>query len=165
MANKPKRRAFTLRPVKVTPALALSTLAAAVAVKTGISGVAVSTYRAMSIKASWATSLLMEGPVAVGLAHSDYTVTEIKEAIEAAAAINQGNKIAQEQANRLVRVVGYITPDDDNLNDGKPITTKLNWLMTIGSEVVMFVYNDSGAVLTTGAIQQLNGTLWVKDSA
>ncbi len=102
----------------------------------------------------------------MGYAHNDYTVTEIKEAIESASAINIGNKVVQEQGNRLVRVVGTINTDldiDNRLNDGKPVKTRLNWFIPIGSAVNLFAYND-GTVMLTGAVLKANGEIWVKDS-
>ncbi len=165
MARKSrKRRSFNLRRVRPTPSLALTTLAASTAKSAGLTGASTSTYRAVSTNMIWIAELLQEGPVIVGLAHSDYSVTEIKECIESAGSIDAGDKIAQEKANRLVRMVGTLGVDEDTLNDGKPIKTRLNWLISIGDEVNVFAYNDSGAVLTTGAIVHVTGDLWVKDS-
>jgi len=151
--------------VRVTPTLALGALATVTAITTGMSGVADGAYRCVSIKATWALKELAtdEGPVIVGYAHSDYTVAEIKEAIEASAAISIGNKVAQEQANRLVRQVG-IFMENGSLNDGEPITTKLNWFIPIGDEVNLFVYNDDTVVLAATARIQVNGNMWVRDS-
>ncbi len=122
----------------------------------------------MSIKGVWSLTDLTanDGPILVGYAHSDYSVTEVKECLESNAAIDQGDKIAQERSNRLVRVVGIMNDVRSTLNDGKPITTKLNWLINIGDSVNMFFYNDNSAnALTTGANVELNGDMWVKDSS
>ncbi len=145
----------------------LLTPASDIVVLQAMTAVAVSTYRAISVKATWNLMNLTsgEGPVTVGLAHSDYTVTEIKECLEAQAGIDPGNKTAQEQANRLVRVVGAYGSVQAMLNDGKPITTKLNWLIAIGRTVVMWAYNEDTATLTTGAVLNVSGNMWVKDSA
>ncbi len=107
-----------------------------------------------------------EGPVTVGYAHSDYSITEIKECLEAFAAIDQGDKVAQERANRLVRTVGTVRFPGGAaaLNDGKPIKTRLNWLINIGDSVNMFAFNEDIGVLTTGALLTASGDLWVKDS-
>ncbi len=119
------------------------------------------------MKATWSIEGLVatEGPITVGLAHDDYTVTEIKEALEAAAAIDPGDKIAQEQANRLVRVVGTLGQATEALNNGEPISTKLNWLIGVGHAINMFAFNESTAALTTGSTIHCIGNLWVKDSA
>ncbi len=106
-----------------------------------------------------------EGPITVGYAHSDYTVTEIKECLEANTAISQGDKVANEKSNRLVRVVGTLGGSPNSvLNDGKPIATKLNWLITIGDQVNMFFFNEGTSSLTTGAVVNCAGNLWLQDA-
>ncbi len=120
----------------------------------------------ISAKAVWSITGLTggDGPVVVGYAYGDYTVAEIKEAIEASSAIDLGDKVAQERAKRMVRVVGSFSESGGSaLNDGKPITTKLNWRFNASKACNIFAYNDGGALLTTGAIVNHNGTLWVKD--
>ncbi len=150
----------------MTPERALGTLATDTAITNALTANAVSSYRAVTVKATHAIIGLTaaEGPITVGYAHDDYSVTEIKEALEAAASIDPGDKIAQEQSNRLVRIVGVITPEIPQLNDGRPISTKLNWLIGVGHAINMFAYNEFPASLTTGAVQHLQGDLWVKDS-
>ncbi len=143
------------------------TTAAQVALVANLTPSADGAYRCRSVKAAWTSQELTDadGPLLVGYAHSDYSVTEIKECIEASAAISVGDKIAQERANRLVRVVGTLGDAiDDDLNDGKPISTKLNWLIPIGKSVNMFAYND-GITMTTGALVRCNGSLWIQDSS
>lgn len=102
-----------------------------------------------------------EGPVTVGYAHSDYTVGEIKECLEATSSIDQGDKIAQEKANRLIRIVGTVDAEDSRLKDGLPISTKLNWKIAIGQNVNIFAFNESTAALTTGSSLKLSGDLWI----
>ncbi len=164
--RKPKRR-FSLRRVRVTPEQALATLASDTALTSGITAAAVGTYRCVTAEMAWALTALTagEGPITVGYAHSDYSVTEIKECLEAFNAIDQGNKIAQEQSNRLIRIVGTLSETIAALNDGKPIKTRLNWLITPGDQVNMFCYNESTSILTTGAFVNGQGQFWVKDSA
>ncbi len=160
-------RKFSLRPVKVQPQLVLGTLANNIVVVAGVTGAADGQYRATSISTLWGMSgaTAGEGPIIVGYAHSDYTVTEIKEALESNASISIGLKVEQERANRLVRVVGTFANDgtEESLNDGKFIKTKLNWAMSIGKFINIFAYNDSGATLTTGQVVKTQGKLWVKD--
>ncbi len=150
----------------MTPAQALGTLAGVTALTTGITGAADGAYRAVSVNGIHSILGLTaaEGPVTVGFAHSDYTVTEIKEAIESALSISVGDKIAQEKANRLVRVVGEISAAEPLLNEGMPVKTRLNWFIPIGKFVNMFAYNNNSTLLTTGGIQNFSGDLWVKDS-
>ncbi len=118
-------------------------------------------YRILSFRTLWAKrgGTAGEGPIMVGYAHNDYTVAEIKEALEAEAAMATGDKIANEQANRLVRLVGVFPgiDGDETLNDGKPITTKLNWAIPLGGNVATFIYNRSGGTLTTGMVTTISG--------
>jgi len=167
MGNKPRRRrrrSFNLRGVRITPQLPLLTTVNNVALTQVLTANSVSSYRARSIKASWTMTGLvaLDGPIVVGYAHSDYTVAEIKEAIESTGSIDQGDKTQQERANRLVRVVGVFV-DEASLNDGRPISTKLNWLIVPGKAINMFMYND-GITLTTGAKLSANGRMWLQDS-
>ncbi len=163
----PKRRRYNLRRVRTTSELALATLASDTALFTGLTGTSTSSYRCVSVAVAYAIQGLTagEGPITVGLAHSDYTVTEIKECMESFAAIDVGLKIEQERANRLIRVVGVLDSVQNRLNDGKLVKTRLNWAIGIGKQVNLFVFNESGATLTTGAVATVTGNLYIKDSS
>ncbi len=169
LANKPKRRrrAYNLRAVRVTPELSLSTLAADTALVVTMTGTSDSQYRAISIRGVWSVRLLTagEGPLTVGYAHGDYTVAEIKEALEATNAISRGDKIANEKSDRLVRIVGTFSGANATLNDGRPIKTRLNWLMPVGEQINLFVFNEDFGALTTGAVVNCSGTMFVKDAS
>ncbi len=165
MGNKPKRR-YNLRCVRCQPALTLGTLANVTVLAEGLTGLSTDRYRAITAKGLWTLrNNSAEGPIVVGFAHSDYSVTEVKEAIEAAAAIAPGDLVAREQGNRLVRIIGSFDSHsaDQVLNDGKPISTKLNWDIPIGFQVDIFAYNEIGASLTTGNVVQFDGDLWIKE--
>ncbi len=171
MAKKPRRRGrFNLRRVRVSTELALLTLASDTALVGSLTGAAGGAYRVISSVMTWAITkgAAGEGPITVGYAHSDYTVAEIKECLEAFASIDQGDKIAQERANRLIRVVGTISLGAGNmsvLNDGRTVKTKLNWLINIGDSVNQFAFNESTGALTTGAVTNVQGNLWIQDSS
>ncbi len=109
---------------------------------------------------AWHDITVGDGPIVVGLAHSDYTAAEIEECLEAAGAWDEGDKVAQEQAKRLVREVGTFSDGttDQELNDGKPIKTKLNWLLATGDTLQTFIWNR-GAALTTGSEVVVTGHL------
>ncbi len=167
--RKPSRRRFNLRRVHTTPEITLATLATDTALSVATVGASTSTYRAMSLKGTWSLSGLTagEGPITVGFAHSDYTVTEIKEWMESFGAIDPTDMVERERANRLIRIVGTFPPSANSvLNNGNPIRTKLNWLIGIGAQVNVFAFNeDTAANLTTGAVVNFTGDYWVKDSA
>ncbi len=165
----PKRRRFNLRRVRYSTELALSTLGSDTALLVSITGVGDAQYRMITMKGTWniSSDTAGDGPVTVGYAHSDYSVTEVKECLEAFAAIAQGDKIANERANRLIRTVGTfrLQGNGDFLNDGKPLSTKLNWLIAVGDSVNMFVFNESTSALTTGATVNHQGDCWVRDAS
>ncbi len=171
LANKPRgrsRRRYSLRRVRVTPELPLLTLGSDTAIVTGVTGAGTTDYRVISIKVVWALKSFTagQGPITVGYCHSDYTVTEIKECLESAASIAQGLKIEQERANRLVRVVGTLGGEaNTRLNDGRPIKTRLNWLMAEGggNALNIFAFNEATGALTTGSVLTIVGDMYVQD--
>ncbi len=162
--RKKGKRRYSLRRVRTTPLVALSTLGSTIAISQGTVGVTTDTYRIISTKLAWSLVGLTagEGPISFGFAHSDYNVTEIKECLEASA-IDKGDKLAMEKSNRLVRLVGTFN-DKGMYNDGNPKSTRLNWLINIGDQVNIFAYNEAAAALTTGSSLHAVGDLWIKDS-
>jgi len=162
---KKRSRKFNLRQVRASPAQPLLTLAGVTVLTTAVTPVADGEYTLVSLKMTHNVLTLTsnEGPITIGFAHSDYSDTEIKECLEQSGAISLGGKVEQEQANRLVRVIGVVSDLEPMLNNGNPVKTKLNWKMTIGDTVQLFAYNDNSSALTTGAIQNAMGSLWVRD--
>ncbi len=161
------RARYSLRPVRVHPELALSTLATDTVISTNVTAPQATSLRVISTKFTWALSGLTagEGPITCGLSHSDYTVTEIKEFLDSGGSIDPGDKIANERANRLVRVVGTFKSEANTyLNDGRPIKTRLNWAIAIGESLEVWFFNEQTGTLTTGAVGRIQGTMWVKDS-
>ena len=162
------RGRYSLRKVNTTPSVTVGTLAALTVVTGSLSGASTAQYRLISASYIWSLHghTAGEGPYVVGYAFGDYTVTEIKEALESASSISPSDKIAQEKNNRWVRKIGTFAGDavSETLNDGKPIKTRLNWAVQIGSTVNAFVYcEDTAANQTTGSLVELNGNMWVKD--
>ncbi len=156
-----------MRRIRITPELPLSTLGSDTALTVAVvGGTSTTPMRVISINATWQISALTadEGPLTVGYAHPDYTVTEIKECLEAGNSIDLGDMIAREQANRLVRIVGTIDSEDERLNDGLPVKTKLNWLLPAGDVVEIFVFNEQTGALTTGSSLKVSGDMWVVDT-
>ncbi len=162
------RARYSLRGVRYDTTLALGTLTNITVVTQGLTGPGDAKYRMISVMGVWSlrTSTAGDGPITVGYAHSDYSVTEIKEALEVNASISLGLKVEQEQSNRLVRIVGSFPglSTDEVLDHGSPIKTRLNWAIAPGVEVNIFAYNNSGATLAGGAIVEVIGKCWVKDT-
>ncbi len=175
LAAKKGRRRFNLRKVRITPELTIGALATKDVISTPGTGAAVGTLRVMSIDMTYNWSNLGatdDDALEFGWAHSDYTAVEIEECLEATASMDIGDKIAQEQANRLVRVIGSISGavagaagGGATFNDGRPVKTKLNWRLAIGDTMKLWARNGSGTVYTTGSSLVGLGNMWVKDSA
>ncbi len=109
------------------------------------------------------------GPVMVGVAHSDYTDAEIEAVIEATSSWAEADLVAREVANRKVRRIGIFHGANTNaagivtLNDGKPIKTKLNWILTTGQTLNLWCYNmGANAFATTAPVCRIEGhaNLW-----
>ncbi len=126
-----------------------------------------------SIVTTWSLDQLTgaEGPLIFGIAHSDYTDAEISEVIQTGGSWDSGNLISQEISKRKVRQIGEFVSgeiagviSDVIVNDGKPIKTKLNWVLQSGDGIKMWVFNRSAATLTTGATMKASGhaNLWQK---
>ncbi len=105
-----------------------------------------------------------QGPILFGVAHSDYSDAEIEAVIESTGSWDQGSKVEQEVAKRLVRKIGQFVGEqgtgtnDVQFNDGKPVKTKLNWRLNTSDTLKQWCYNVSAAALTTSApVYRMNG--------
>ncbi len=111
--------------------------------------------RISSIVCTWSLSNLTsgQGPIVFGVAHSDYSDAEIEAVIENLASWDQGSKVEQEIAKRLVRKIGVFAGQSGTanvtFNDGKPMKTKLNWRVNTGDTLKMWAYNESDSALAT----------------
>ncbi len=97
-----------------------------------------------------------DGPIMVGVAHSDYTSAEIEEWVENIGSWNEGDLVNQEIAKRKIRRIGvFDSPDDATtavvLNNGKPIRTKLGWILLQGQSLKQWAYNMGSSPLATSA--------------
>ncbi len=107
----------------------------------------------------------------LGLASSNLSPTEIKEALEVNGPIFRGQRTEKEQARRPVWLVAGLRNLDPSAtqasfvseNGGTMIVVKPQWTFPKGSPYVWFIYNRGGA-LTSGAVCSLSGThfgVWV----
>ncbi len=166
-----RRRPFNLRRVRVAALLAIGALATRDVATGNITNAAVDPYRLMSVDLQYKigdVKAVADDNFEIGLAHSDYTAAEVEECLEAQAAIDLGDKIAQEQSNRLVRYIGTLTGQTVvnagyQFNDGKPVHTKLNWKMSTGDILNVWIRNGSDTVWTDGANIGVMGNMWIKD--
>ncbi len=133
----------------------------------------VDSMRVSSIKCVYTLSNVTPGtsigPMVFGVAHSDYTDAEIEGFVESAASWDVGDKTAQEVRRRFVCQIGVFDVTGDattvaRMNDGKPVRTKLNWLLAEGDTLRFWVYNSGASpYATTAPSFKANGTanFWV----
>ncbi len=176
MARRGRARRKYRRYIRgnVEHVLSLSTLGPAVVISEILDDVLVEKAWLSSCKLIWSMSELTlspnDGPIMVGVAHSDYTSTEIEEWIENTGAWDQGDKRTQEIASRKIRMVGTFpvrvgaaTGVAVVLNDGKPIRTKCNWQLITAQSLRVWAFNlGSSALAGTNPQVQINGfcNLW-----
>ncbi len=109
-----------------------------------------------------------DGPILIGLAHSDYSDSEIEEYLENTGTWNEGNLVSKEISARKIRRVGvFDNPLDEAsaivLNDGKAIKTKMNWILLQGQSLKVWAYNlGSSPLATTAPVVDVTGhaNLW-----
>jgi len=154
----PKRGTGRVQQIWRQPRIATSLALGALATKDLTSNAMVNAsdtmYLLSSAVLSWnweEIAALDDGPIMFGIAAGGYTSAQIEEAIEAIGSINLDNRIAQEQSNRLVRVIGTVDSLITSFNDGKQTKTKLNWRVPIGSQPQIFGYNNGTTIIGTGS--------------
>ncbi len=173
MARKPtrRRRKFNLRQVRVFGSSVVGALASLDVVSNSITVASLNPYRIVSVNASFSLGNLgaaIDDGFEFGFAHSDYSAAEVEECLEASGSIDIGDKVAQEQSNRLVRSIGIISSEGAitgggaKWNSGEKVRIKLNWQIGIGQTLNLWIRNGSGTVYTTGASLLMAGSIWVK---
>ncbi len=117
----------------------------------------------ISVDASWAlrSNTINEGPLEVGYAHGDLSISEVQENL-VAELTDPDDIIQRERARRPVRRVGMFSGQsiDQSLNDGVKLRTKIKFSISDGLFLNFWVKNLNGASLTTGAVVELHGNLY-----
>ncbi len=150
---------------KVQASVSLGALASSDVVIANLTALSQDAY-VISADLTWSTQgvSINDGPIQCGLAHSDYTVTEIQEAIDASPA-NDSDMIQIERTRRKVRTVGIFERDGTatgkSLNDGKKMRSKMGWHVSNNKEISIWAQNRDAATLTTGGQVQVTGTLYL----
>ncbi len=170
--NSRRRRRFNLRKVRISNTTALGALASLDVTSGPLTNVATEQVRVISLDLAWSIADLgatQDDGQEFGVAHSDYTAAEIEECLEATGSMDPGDKLASEKANRLVRSIGQMqgapgTGAGKSFRNGERVKTRLNWLLSTGDSIVVWIRNGSGAVWTTGASILSVGEAWVKDT-
>ncbi len=159
MAKHPKRRMGRYIKGNVQNTLDLGTLAAKTLISATLGGTVEERSLISSIVSSWAlsdfTNAIGDGPIAFGVAHSDYSDAEIEEVLELTGTWKEGDLKAQEVMKRKVRRIGVFpsSPSDSSgnvvVNDGRPIKTKLNWILQTGKTLKIWAYNMGDSAIAT----------------
>ncbi len=172
MAKHNYKRGNQPRKVKIASSVGAGALTPGDVISGGIIGTSTEAYRLLSVNLAYSWSeiaSLIDDTLQFGLAHGDYTAAEIEECLEAGGALAMGDKITQERANRLVREIGVIegeigsAGEGDVFNDGRKLKTRLNWLMSTGQVLQMWIRNGSGIIWTTGSNLVVIGEMWILD--
>ncbi len=103
-----------------------------------------------------------EGPIEVGVAHSDYTAAEIEEWVENETSMfGELDQIAIEIRRRKIRSIGVFDGLTivEKMNEGVPVRVKLLWPLSEGAGLSFWAYNR-GIQLTTGASVQTQGKVY-----
>ncbi len=155
--RKARRRRRYLRGT-ITDAFDLGTLGGATVAKEDLTETVSEVTWISSIRAAWTlvnyTAATDDGPILVGIAHSDYSAAEIEDYLETTNSWNQSDLVKQEVAKRKIRRVGVFDSPADalavaRLQEGKMITTKCGWLMSSGQTLSVWAYNLGGSALAT----------------
>jgi len=156
-----RRRGFRRLPIDKT--LTVGSLLSAAVIKADWNSVVDSDMFAISMDAIWGKSggTPGEGPLTVGVAHGDYTAAEIEEHLDVIGSWDSGDKILNEQRRRKVRTVGSFpnSVEDEVLNDGRLIKTKLGFVVEIGETLSTWAWNRSAATIATGVLVVIDGGL------
>ncbi len=164
MARRGRRRRRGVRMLKCSELVTLGTLGAQTAIVTVFDSTVEDSTYLLSIECVYSMSehAVNEGPIVVGVAHSDYTAAEILEWYQAAGAWDRGDKIAQEHNSRKIRQVGVFPGlvGFEVLNDGRPLKTKLGFMLAPGDTLGLWAINEDNGALTTGTVVEASGKVW-----
>ncbi len=156
-----RRRGFVAIPV--SQQITLGTLASNIVVAADLIAALTEDLYVISADLMWSrlNAADGEGPIQVGIAHGDLSVTEIGENLNANVT-GPDNIIQMERARRPVRKAGMFSglAGDEVLNDGKEIRSRIKFSIGDGQAVLAWAVNRSGATLTTGGLVRVDGTIY-----
>ncbi len=158
------RRRFTAIPFEAS--ISPSTLADNTAIAQDIlSAQMADDFYAISVDSMWSIDAQTagEGPLHVGFAHNDLSVTEIAETL-LCQLTDPSDIINRERSRRPVRRVGLFPAQvvNETLNDGVEKRTPLRFQVGDGHQLEAYVMNRSNAALSGGSRIDVAGTLYGK---
>ncbi len=101
-----------------------------------------------------------ESPLHVYLTNDELTVAEVAEAITVAGPVDRNDRVAQEQAERAVFLLGSFRVTSNNAHIHGPkaqqaiIEKTIRWTFSNPEGWSIGVFNQSGGTLTTGAVMR-----------
>ncbi len=168
MAKKGRGRRSGVRKLRCSETLALGALGSGSMVVGDFDSVVDDTTFLLSIEAVWSMGEHQAdaGPIAIGVAHSDYSSGEIGEWFAATGGWDRGDVVAQEIRKRKIRQVGTFSgiAKQETLNDGKAVKTPLKFNIQDGQTLQIWALNQDTTVLTTGTLVNCDGSVWAKSS-
>ncbi len=166
MAKHRKGRSSGKRYFQVSISNSLGAIAAGDVVKLDQGNTVTDRVYALWAKGVWSfqENTAGEGPLMVGLSHSDYTAAEVEECLEAGGSWDEGDKVANEQAARKVRRVGIFDgiADEERLRDGQQMFTKLGFYIEDGKTIASWARNQDASARTAGSSVNFNGIICVR---
>jgi len=105
-----------------------------------------------------------EGPIEVGLCHSDYSGAEVEEYLEVTDSWDFSNQTEQEKRRRKVRRIGFLDGAGitEKLNDGVKTRVPLKFPLQEGMTLGVWAFNKDSTVLTTGTLITFTGQIYCK---
>ena len=175
MARRPKRRYSRKKKRAIPRQIDAEVLPASLASNDLISVVlpttVVSRSQAAYVKCTYTWDDIAannQGPLEFGWAHSDYSDTEIEQALEATSSWDEGNLVVQEQAKRKVKRVGLIGETGSDVSviyrDGMQAYTRLGWILTPGDTIRLWVRNVSSTSLSGSSKFGAHGFAGIRDA-
>ncbi len=172
MANKNRRRSRNFVALPFNGSLTIGALSnQAVALDDLLGGNLTEDFYCISGDVQGAVIGMTAGegdPSQLGFAHGDYSAAEVAEKLNVIF-LGPGNKIQQEQSRRLVRPTGVLQGNGLNTQvsmelvgrgGSRTVRTKIKFTIQSGKTLNLFLFNNSGAVYTTGATFRYSGTLY-----
>ncbi len=107
---------------------------------------------------SGATPVENDGPVIIGIADDELSVTEIAECLVAAGPLDRNDNLANERAMRPVFEIAQLPFVDDTSETVQyvlPLEKVVRWTFSNPEGWTLFAFNNGGSALTTGGVISL----------
>ncbi len=163
---KRRSRKGGLKVARFDAQVALSTLGAATIILGDMLGTINNEHYAISMDAyvSVQDHTAAEGPLDVGVAHGDYTTTEVGEWFNSTNLIGGTDQVQKEHNRRKCRDIGRLSglSTQEILFDGGAKRVRLGFMVEDGATMNIFVFNRDDDALTTGTTVLVSGKYYYR---